>query len=93
MKIISKNQNANICFGYVSVGDCFFYGVNLYLKIKEVFIAEDLKNEIEHERDLIRAEDIETEECNAICLTQNFEMSHFAFDCLVRPVTTTLTYE
>ena len=93
MKIISKNQNANDCFSHISIGDCFFYGGNLYLKIKEVFIAEDLKNEIENERDLIRAEDIETEECNAICLTQNFEMSHFSFDCHVTPVTTTLTYE
>lgn len=52
MKIIPKIKNSTTSFKSLSVGDCFFYGVNLYLKIKEVFIAEDLKDEIEHERDL-----------------------------------------
>lgn len=93
MKIIPKIKNPTTTFNCLSVGNCFFYGENLYLKIKEVFIAEDLKDEIEHERDLKEPDDIETEECNAICLTQNFEMSRFSFDCPIVPVDTTLIYE
>lgn len=93
MKIISKTKKETIPFNHISIGDCFFYGVDLYLKIEGVFIAKDLKKEIDYDKDLKDSTDIETEECNAICLTRNFCMSHFAFDCLVRPVTTTLTYE
>ena len=93
MKITPKIKKETIPFVHVSVGDCFFYGVDLYLKVEEVFIAKDLKKEIDHERDLKDSADIETEECNAICLTRNFCMSRFHIETLVAPVDTTLIYE
>lgn len=93
MKITSKIKRETIPFNHVSVGDCFFYGGELYLKIEEVFIAKDLKREIDHDRDLIDSAEIETEECNAICLTKDFCMSRFHIETLVTPVNTTLTYE
>jgi hypothetical protein len=93
MKITPKTKKETIPFNHISVGDCFFYGEDLYLKIKEVFIAKDLKEEIDCDRDLIDSADIETEECNAICLTREFYMSRFDVTTLVTPVDTTLIYE
>lgn len=93
MKITPKIKKETIPFHHVSVGDCFFYGEDLYLKIEEVFIAKDLKREIDHDRDLKESTDIETEECNAICLTREFCMSRFDVETLVALVDTTLIYE
>lgn len=93
MKITPKIKKETIPFDHISIGDCFFYGEDLYLKIEEVFIAKDLKKEIDHERDLKDSTDIETEECNAICLTRKFCMSHFDVTTFVVPVNTTLIYE
>lgn len=93
MKITPKIKKETIPFAHVSVGDCFFYGVDLYLKVEEVFIAKDLKKEIDHERDLKDSADIETEECNAICLTRDFCMSRFDVTTFVALVDTTLIYE
>ena len=93
MKITPKIKKETIPFDHISVGECFFYGEDLYLKIEEVFIAKDLKREIDHVRDLKDSTDIETEECNAICLTREFCMSRFDIATLVAPVDTTLIYE
>lgn len=93
MKITPKIKKETIPFNHICVGDCFFYGEDLYLKIEEVFIAKDLKREIDHDRDLKDSTDIETEECNAICLTREFCMSRFNVTTLVALVDTTLIYE
>lgn len=93
MKITPKIKKETVPFNHISVGDCFFYGEDLYLKIEEVFIAKDLKEEIDCDRDLIDSADIGTEECNAICLTREFCMSRFHIATLVAPVDITLIYE
>jgi hypothetical protein len=93
MKIVPKIKKETIPFNHVSVGECFFYGDELYLKTEEVFIAKDLKREIDHVRDLKDSIEIETEECNAICLTREFCMSRFCVTTLVTPVDITLIYE
>lgn len=93
MKITHKFKKETIPFNHISVGECFFYGEDLYLKTEEVFIAKDLKREIDHVRDLKDSTEIETEECNAICLTRDFCMSRFNIETLVTPVDTTLIYE
>ena len=93
MKIVPKIKKETIPFNHISVGGCFFYGEELYLKIEEVFIAKDLKREIDHDRDLTDSTEIETEECNAICLTRDFCMSRFHIETLVASVDTTLIYE
>lgn len=93
MKIAPKIKKETIPFSRLSIGECFFYGEDLYLKIEEVFIAKDLKREIDHVRDLKDSTDIETEECSAICLTRESCMSRFDVATLVTPVDTTLIYE
>lgn len=93
MKIAPKIKKETIPFNQVSVGDCFFYGEELYLKTEEVFIAKDLKREIDCVRDLKDSTEIETEECNAICLTRDFCMSRFDVTTFVALVDTTLIYE
>lgn len=93
MKITPKITKETTPFDHISIGECFFYGEDLYLKTEEVFIAKDLKREIDCERDLTDSTEIETEECNAICLTREFCMSRFHIETLVAPVNTTLIYE
>ena len=72
MKInITDNAPKPLTFKDLEYGKTFMVadsGLRVYLKIKDVYMAYDIKNEVDCIHDLASSEDIRSKFYNAICL-------------------------
>lgn len=79
LNINIKEKTKNVtCFGDIRKGEFFLFNGKLFMKLEEVFSADEIIKEVEFERDFFSREDIHSERYN--CLVVGSECDYRNLD-------------
>ena len=71
------------CFGDIRKGDFFLFNRTLFMKLDEVFSADELISEVRNERDFFSEEDIHSNRYNCLVIGSKCDYCNFDDDTVI----------
>ena len=74
------------CFGDIRRGEFFLFNRMLFLKLEEIFIADEIITELEYERDFEHEDDINSDRYNCLLVGSECDYRYFNNTAIVERV-------